>query len=462
MLHVVFARLGCIVVSALISCAMSTTVLVAATVSTGLSIAVFSILTLWTTSLWFGETYEMMSAWPGFMLAFMGVLTVTNFAPVQEGYTFDLTKEGSAETMEGFLFDELCQAAGELLMNCTPQTLASSYTNITLPPDANVFAGQTAYLLTEGSPSSSTMVYIPGGLYLVRAFWSPFTNQISVYPSLLVAMAYAAICVAVGILVPPVRTYRSILTKNVIPDALQQVADNLVSEEDFESLKNNSVALMNKIATQKASTTLFEPRCCHFDLLVKELDALLESCRDLIWASVVLPTLDQESANYARKNFCFDQASKQLIEFSKALRYTDLELIHAPTHDPLPTAMTDAAAFVRARCEGIRKPTTEWILAILRPSSKLSSREKVDFVISTGRVWLLAPFLLAQRLGEALLFLFHREHWNGRLLLWGCKWTLGFVALFGLSIYFPVFRDFTLKSSSSPGKPLFLGWQLFG
>lgn len=133
-------------------------------------------------------------------------------------------------------------------MNAIPAMMAVSFLPLLQSPDSNLTAGD---------------LWTNSGL----------SNDLAVFRNFLIVFCWAVFAIVVGIIWPPFRTARQMLSANVLPSVISGLAgyiqqDNV--QENDEELRSKMIHVA--VAIQgKAKMTMFEPRVWRDENLVKPL-----------------------------------------------------------------------------------------------------------------------------------------------------------------------------------------------
>lgn len=187
--------------------ALSSLVLLGATVSDGLYVAVFAVLAFIVQSCYFGRSRKKLSPAGSIMCALMGVVSSPLRATVQDGVTISTP----LSKVDSFSF----------LPNLCEQHDCSAPFNATAVIPADVqgpLAGKTAYVSVI---NETVTARIAGGPWLVSALWTEWrADTLSVYRNLYIALAWAIFVALLATFLPPVHTMRSALISGAVPGAI--------------------------------------------------------------------------------------------------------------------------------------------------------------------------------------------------------------------------------------------------
>lgn len=278
----------CGVVAVIIGLCVSSALLAAVTVSDGLVVAMYAVVTWIYTGCFFGAKFQLTSPFINAIISLTAYFTTSFLSLVRDGFTTTVT-EGDAQQVgmiSGFVRAALsaaCELADQA-PNCWEDqlpTLEDGFLTVELPAMAGDLAGQTAYL--TASPDNSTItISVPGGLWVVSGLWTwkGIENPLAGNRNILIVMAWGCACMVFAILFPPFRTARSLLSRVLVPSVLSGTAQ-LDSLELFDKNKDriaHGLTTMNGGKT--AVLTTFEPR-----ILTAPLEFIVPLLKDLLIAT---------------------------------------------------------------------------------------------------------------------------------------------------------------------------------
>jgi hypothetical protein len=199
---------------ALIAAGFSTMILCAVTVSRGLFLAVYSVVALWITSLYYGQQFDKTFGAATGMIYAVSMLALNLQSLVEDGisasvplndagvqpYCWAVSSTGSC-TADDFLLDQP-------ILYDVPSSSSS------------IFDGQTITILTD---NGDILIDAPGGLWVVALLWKQkgLTNPLAVYRNFMIIACCLFVPTAIAALLPPWRTLRVLLGQQVVPQALQ-------------------------------------------------------------------------------------------------------------------------------------------------------------------------------------------------------------------------------------------------
>ena len=204
----VFFIIGAAIVVGLLG---GTALLAAATVSSGVYVAVFAIYALYCTSLSYGADASKTASFSNILIVSAGLLSLGSWQLVQHGLqiTVDFPYEGGNSTQH-FLVDVIIALSEKICVAGTE--CAENLANLG-PPGRDfvvgdsIFAGQEINVSCEDFDCTMT---VPGGLWIVSGFWKwqGLTNPLAVFRNFLICMCWALLVICFGIALPPIRTMK--------------------------------------------------------------------------------------------------------------------------------------------------------------------------------------------------------------------------------------------------------------
>lgn len=402
------------------------------------------------------------------------------------------------------------------------QLLADNVTvaEVTVPGGGD-FAGRTA-LLTWDAEGSSLTVALEGGLWIVAGLWKwrGLDNPLAGMRNFIIAWGWGLVCVFVGILCPPLRTMRGALTRQLIPSAIGDVTahvrrlvnefpmldvdrsdvadtgagdaaekgDDATKDGDREAGSSDGWEDSTAVRFKKflrddeeerdvlgrlvhyanvfhggtmAATTAYEPRLLRapFECTWTHLKELTDGIQNLIVSTLAVVHVwdkardhEQMRAFYlalAETDGVLDKCSSALASNNFADVLESLE----PPSEPM---------VFKDKIKDVLTGTIGWLNAMHRPVlRKPWTKEGLQNIGYTLLPWLAVPIGLLTGLAKNLLLPFRPERWDLKSFLWAAKWTVGWVALYCMSVYWEAYHTFgidTGKDGSASG--LFDGWNL--
>ena len=315
------------------------------------------------------------------------------------------------------------------------------------------------------------------GLQVVALMWTEkgTENQLAVWRNLLICVCWACACVALGILLPPWRTSRQMISRFQLPEIFKQV-NRLLAGEDIDvkelyaskaSLKGGNVVAMS----------FFEPHLFHpYVDLVTPLKQIVVATDELIFKSLLVLKW-KEGLTDAPNEFervVLDDTVTLLGECGKALSsnaqvdYDTLrDFLDGKVFDRMTKVGSLAGAAESANPElsssnyiyqqalEVQKHTLEYLRAFNRGVVSKTTKEKLGFHLKRAVVNIAAPLLPALSLLKASTLLFHPKKWNWKDILWCIELSAGFIALISMTIYWKKYADFRIVPKDNyvgPGK----------
>lgn len=318
---------------------------------------------------------------------------------------------------------------------------------------SDILGGQTAYITaTDGGIT----IDMPGGLWIVKGMWnwSGLNNPLAVYRNFLIAFLWAIACVVVVILLPPLRTARTVVSQALVPTFFMQAAD--FGNEKSKTPLVHALTVID--GGSIAGMTLFEPRICKAPLeyLVPQLRELLMQTEQAVLGSLVLSVLkpDLQRPVLIEAVDVLKRCGKALIDNDNG----NLKELKAKQSDNPAHFLADAVSQGSGK---VLDATLVWLDAVNNPKST-SGKEGLKNVKKIYLPWLLAPLLPLKRISELLTLPFRPRRWNLMSILWSLKLTAGFVALFCADVYWDAYATFGIQTGASSVGAVYNGWQLLG
>lgn len=421
--YAVFVVFPMIVNVLVLAMAASTALLAASAVSDGLFVSVFAVLTFVLTGLYFGKNFSMTSS-------------VTNALI-------------SSSAMLALSFRPLLQQAIE-----------------------------------EGASAST----------LLRQLWlqSGLDNPAAVYQNFLVAIGWTLLVLSVGYWIPPIRTSRESYIKYYVPSSLGDVKGLLESSTNddegevyevvFRALHGN----LHLAGGAGAQMSLFEPRCCAAPC-VPELKGLLVGTSHLVGAALASklsppageasPSDEEEGTREEEEDAAEainnnEGAVEMINRCSEALlapKREQMERMERLDETLQQKAGADSdtvkgsrplARLVDNQCRKVGTAVVEWTKAYRASCGDYSpaGRAKTAEMYSAATTYVvLSPVLGAL---STIRKIFTPKSWRFVTFWYMLKLSVGFVALFAMSVYWPAYSSFAIQIKDYPVGAVFSGWHL--
>jgi len=168
----------------------------------------------------------------------------------------------------------------------------TSKANILLNVFTGVFSLSYRPLVQEGVPD-----VIEGGMTMVNQLWKQqgLNNPLASFRNIMICICWGVACVAVAILVPPIRKMRDILSKQLASAAMSMAAARLKEAssggdmEVFHTKRAQQIEILNKIhGGDAAKVIVYEYRFCEpTDYLLPLMKTLLVSAEKMLMATLV-------------------------------------------------------------------------------------------------------------------------------------------------------------------------------
>ena len=320
-------------------------------------------------------------------------------------------------------------------------------------------------------PGMFVVSFVPlitdGGL-TVRDLWtaSGTENGLAVFRNFLICVCWALLAIIAGIIFPPFRTVRKMFSSTIIPQGILALAkaiedDSQMTETQLYEFRTTMEHLMDSIKG-KAKMTAFEPRIWRNENLVKPLNELMDEVEKLAECLLLkhsdsvaggesyVPTVEilRLCATALQTNSPGDFAALSAYELEKVV---DME-----TNDKEMSYLTDITFHVACK---IRTTTMQWLEALNGSGGAPdNAKEYVENILKNNCAWLVLPLIPFPRIAKVFMTAFQPSKWNFTSFLWSLEYTIGYVALFCLSVYVPGWRNLGIGGDNS----LYSGWHLLG
>lgn len=450
----------------------------AATISSGLLVAMFSIFTMAMCALYFGPDMTKTSGLANAIICLTGMQALSFRSLVQNGITETVPLNASSSLQDAADFVQAALTAvclrNDLPSDCWQDEIppiTDGGLAIILPDAAGDFAGQTAYLSVG---EDGVTIDIEGGLWLVAGFWtwSGLENGLAIYRNLFIALSWSFACILVGIVLPPFRTARKSVSNAVIPWLLSEVAST-VTVADYTSKRSKLVHLMGTIQGGGiAMLTTFEPRVftAPFEYIAPELKRLVVAAEKVTMTCLVVvmwsedtdpgevsetsqPPAEQLKAAFSVLALCAKALATNNPADEEALQKSEPSpgiCIGGMTHH-------HCTSYI-AEC---KEATLAWLQVYNRPK-KHTSKEVFQNLAKNYLPWVLVPMIAFKRMISLPLVVARVHNWNWRSIVWSLELTLGFVAIFAATVYWDKYSSFSIQTNQGTAGAVWSGWQLLG
>jgi len=505
-IYILGAACPAILVSIVIGLLGASAVLAGATVSDGLSVAVFAIWALLCSNLSYGSDARGTANFTAVLIAIAGCFALGSAQLVQKGITITVSEpvgegEGSFVDLASKVLEKVCGENQECWDDVI--TKLKDPLPITVPEGAGNFAGQTAFLSFS---ESALQISIPGGLWIVNGFWqwSGVTNSLAVFRNALITFCWVLLVVAIGQLLPPIRTARKMFSCSILPNSIQASVAfvkgrvNQINEEEKEG--ETAPSNENEICSSDgglvhiasglhfggmAPPTSFEPRLFRnpLELTWTTLKKLDSDILHLVQFAIASEMWESRGWGGEGDEIQLSQDMDILEKCALALSEDREDLVSdrvaSSTQSEEEKDVEEGSEIVRpyhVRCfheitQAIRADTAAWLSAMHHPQYTGLKNTAMSYI-----PWLVGIITLLKRLVGSLLLPFSPKLWRLRPFLLGFKFVLGVVLLFVLEVYWDDYRGFAFASTPKVGitnrdlvvfdtgdKPnVFSGWTLIG
>ena len=469
----------------------TTIFLCAVSVSNGLFVAVFAVTTFLSMGSFFNYfrpgVDPLSTAIPPIAMSSASMLALSFRHLVQNGPSIDVDP--------GDVFDPSASASGITFVSASStlidilQATSEQESSFPCPEDTGVFSGQTCTITNSTTNPGMLTVSVNGGLYLVSALWTErgLNNPLAFASNWMIGTCWITAClIAVILFIPPIRKFRNMLTKFIIPETLENLATILESfnnkgvnvgeidvTDPFTKGREKLQMMAKKIAPKKnAGMLAFEPRFRHDPTIdyIPHMEALLGNIQSLI-----LIIYNYHGHHKARGIEVPDQSEtvKILRAVASAVKESDesiLDGLDVPSinfdgnveEEGLPHDMSLSNVCL-SMASRIYSSCRTWLHVHNNNQVGEEEKHRVDAFRRTFRAWFTSAMCSCDLLTTNWVFVGIRlilkkqgaslEKISTRrlimTLIWSAKWTAGAVALVCLQLYSKGYSAFSTKRDTS-------------
>lgn len=319
------------------------------------------------------------------------------------------------------------------------------------------------------------------GLQAVGLMWteSGTENELAAWRNFLICVCWAVACVAVGILVPPWRTSREMITRMLFPAIFKQVTTVLSGE------KVNVKALIKSMTSLKGgdivTVTLFEPRVLHCgEDLITSMRAVAVATDEMVFRSLLVlqwkegmtkaPT-EMDSVVLQDSSTLLSDCGAALSKNSQAEYSTLLNFVSDKAFDQMAmvgSANIDSTAesaspeesdanFIYEQALQVRASTLTYLRAFHHGTYYADADAKQKWTSSFKRMimFVATPLIPTMRLVTATALICQPKKWNFASIMWSLELSAGYIALFAMSLYWDAYANFRINPADDyvgPGK----------
>lgn len=324
-----------------------------------------------------------------------------------------------------------------------------------------------------------------GGLSTVADFWKEkgTENSSAVWRNFLIAVCWALACMVVGILIPPWRTSRQMISRGLLPAIFKQVNTVLSGGDvDVRSLAKSKSSLKGG---KVVMTTLFEPHYFQHpkvDVLTP-LKQIVVATDEMIFRSLLVLKWKEgltEAPNELELTVLQD--SSEILELcgealssnGRAQYKTLRDYVNDKAFDQMAsvgslkqTGLSDnpedsSAYFIYEQVLKVRTATLAYLRAFNDGVSKNTSNQQRLHLLKKSMVIFLVPLIPTMRLVKASALIFQPKKWDFKSILWSVELSAGFIALMAMSVYWDSYADFRIDPADDYIGAVYSGWQLMG
>jgi hypothetical protein len=448
-------------------------------VSDGLFVAVFAVMSFLSAGLFFDSARSGVNpgiaSLPGMVMALAGALALTYKHLVQYGVSIDFVPGDDFSELNPT--ERIIVKTASSIFDILPATSEIDI-SFMCPEETGIFAGQTCSIKdSTTSDKASLTASVNGGLYVVAAFWTQrgINNPFAVVSNIVICFAWAVASLVVAILfIPPIRKFRDMLSRFIIPGTLEGVATLLelfsgeespigssVAVDPFMTDREKLSAMAKKIAPKKnAGMLAFEPRLCYDPAVdyIPRMESFLQNIQ-----SVVLILYNYRGYHQARGIDApdYSEATKVLRTVASAVKENDATILDGVDVPSVEDGLSDMslAGVINDIATRIYSSCRVWL--DLYNNNKVDDEEKhrAAAVRRTLRAWFTSAMCSCDVISSSwpligLRLLFGRQGAGLQkigarrfimTLLWSAKWSAGATALLCIQMYGKDYADFMIK-----------------
>ena len=379
------------------------------------------------------------------------------------------------------------------------QTTSDSKIDFVCPGDTGIFAGQICTITTSSSDPEAITASVNGGLYIVAAFWTStgLNNPFALVYNIMIGTCWTVVCLMLPIFIPPVRRFRDVLRKLIIPGILSGVAAQLDSKckeecndgdevNPFLAERQNLSTMGKKLSPKKNARLLyFEPRLCHDPVIdhIPYMETFLNNIHSAVLILYNYSGYRQESDDDEPNHF---ETTKVLRTVASAVEKNDLSILEEVDVKTINWDDTEGgldelslSAIFRDVVSSIYSSSRLWIEAYNNIDIKDEEKHRVTTVRRILKAWFANAICACDSITSSWPFIairmFQGKQGAGlqnvstrrfiMTILWSVKWTGGAVALACVEIWGGLYADWLVRSEmASPDYALLgtmRGWALF-
>ena len=291
---------------------------------------------------------------------------------------------------------------------------------------------------------------------------------------MMIAIGWAMFAVIAGVILPPTRTARSLLTRVGIPKILMGLKNYIQHDEKHPEDTRIRQEIQHSVVAGihgKSNLTIFEPRICRprrenlvppLTDLIREVEflaryALLKHAKSVTGGESYPPTLEllEECAAALESSDPTNLIALRKKEEEGANNNdNDVEKNNSTNNDNNSTDQSSyLTTLVYLHSKKVRDVTIQWL-------TDLDSKSGNGLGVGNNcAMTLLQPLIPVKRLIlDIPSLLIHPKKWDHKALLWTVEYASGYLILFTLSLYVPSYRVFGIGGSKNDG--LYTGWQM--
>jgi len=468
--------------------ACTTALLCAATVSDGLFVGLAAVWVFWLSGLRFGATAPLtfpFTAAPAVIFCLVGLGMK---AAVQDGIAVQFDRGTLIEIVRenipppGSLQPSLEEilAALRKVLGLLEQLITTG--SFCFDVEEGFLRGQEVCVEYNGE-DDTVLVTVNGGIWLIKRFWTTtgVDNPLALFPNLLACIGWALLAIFwVAPLLPPVRTARYLLSVRALPQTLRAVAwyvsrwrpghlpkteeEMAVGKQLLESVgiySGGSVAMVTVLEPRMLDYRCGIPRCTYEHL--KEVTSQVEraALRALILRSGMVdpdepPDRLQALGQTYEKNAVALETRIRVPERGESLNKNKN---NEPPSDAENLSWDLNSLGFEDSCKRITTAVDDWLVSFhgFEPNGTLTYKDGLKNVAKNTLPWLLPSIIFVVKLAVIPFFPFfiHKGIIKKDLQVFMhiyVKFTIGYIALLCMSVYWKAWQDFELTDVASAGR----------
>ena len=325
--------------------------------------------------------------------------------------------------------------------------------------------------LVVGMPGMMVVSFLPlieSGAVTVADLWTQggLENPGAAMRNTIILVCWGALVMAIGVMLPPFRTARSLLSKHALPPTINGVStylDITKRPENNDQIVSQLIHLFS-LLHGKAGLTKFEPRMWRNEDLFTPLNDLMTKL-EILGEYAILKFADTVPGGEPSPE------TQQLLRLTaKALSsndvddYADLrnyDGMNAEAVDVNNRSVLTQMTFQSAKA--VRDATLKWLKALNGGTSAASDDRKNRHTLLKKNFmnvasWFVIPLFPVAKLSSIATLPFQPKRWNFIATLWAAEIAAGYILLLVLSVYSSEWTNLGIGTDAS----YYSGWHLLG